>query len=76
MTASKVRTDKLVGEIDTCIDQVKRHPYMYPVFKGKAVRKGLVNRFVSIFYRVRPKKEEIVIMYFHDNRQDPSKIKV
>jgi hypothetical protein len=69
-------SDKLVGEVDHCIGQIKENPYMYPAFKGKAIRKGLVNRFVSMFYRVRPKKEEIVIMYFHDNRQDPLKIKV
>ena len=41
--------------------------------KRKDIRKGFVNKFVSLFYKVYPRKKEIELLIFHDNRQDPGK---
>jgi hypothetical protein len=44
--------------------------------KRKNVRKGFVNNLVSLFYKVYPRKKEILLVKFHDNRQNPKKIKL
>ena len=49
---------------------------MYPVSnKRKNVRKGFVNKLVCLFYRVQAQKEEIELLLFWNNRQNPERLK-
>ena len=54
-------------------DELRReNPEIYKSASGiQDVRKGKVNEFISLFYRI--KSNEIELLYFWDNRKDPKK---
>jgi len=72
---SKKQVDEFINQTNKTIEQIQQNPYMYQQVsdKNKHIRKGFVNRFTSMFYQVRPKKEEINILKFWDNRRNPDK---
>jgi hypothetical protein len=43
--------------------------------KKKNVRKGLISKHNTLYYRVKPRKKELQLLMFWDNRQDPKKLK-
>lgn len=43
--------------------------------KRKNVRKAVLTKHNSLFYVVRPRKKEIVLLTFWDNRKNPSHLK-
>ena len=56
-------------EVDRVISEIKENPTMFEVSKKyKNVRKGYVTKHNAIFYRIKPRKKEILL--FLDNRQD------
>jgi plasmid stabilization system protein ParE len=72
-------TDKeiinFINQTEQLIDRIKQNPYIYSQSdKKKSVRKGRVNAIVSMFYFVRPRKKEIDILLFWDNRQNPNNL--
>lgn len=72
---TKKEIEAFVDQTDKVVEQIVENPYMFVATeKRKNVRKGLVNKLVSLFYRVKPRKKEIEFLKFHDNRQDPEKI--
>lgn len=72
---TKKEIEAFVDQTDKVVEQIVENPYMFVATeKRKNVRKGLVNKLVSLFYRVKPRKKEIELLKFHDNRQDPEKI--
>ncbi len=65
----------LTEQTRTNIRRIREHPNICPAYKErKNLRKGLITKYVSMFYRIRPRKKEIELLKFHDNRQDPKKI--
>ena len=72
---TKREVENFVNQTDKLIGQIAENPKMFvATAKRKNVRKGLVNNLVSLFYKVYPRKKEIELLRFHDNRQDPKKI--
>lgn len=68
---------KFADETRTTLRQIEENPYMFKASKKKNnIRIGFVNKLVSLFYRVRPRKDEIELLRFWDNRQDPKKLKL
>ena len=64
--------ENFLDQTDSTIEQIKNNPYLYRASEqNEQVRRGLVNRFISLYYRVRTKEEEIVLLTFWDNRQNP-----
>jgi plasmid stabilization system protein ParE len=58
-------------EVDKAIREITVNPYMFEESnKYKNVRKGFVTEYNTMFYRIRPRKKEIEILIFWDNRQD------
>jgi hypothetical protein len=43
--------------------------------KKKSVRKGFITEHNSLYYQVKPRKREIELITFWDNRQNPLKNK-
>jgi plasmid stabilization system protein ParE len=59
------------NEVERVIRELKGNPYMFEVSeKYKNVRKGFITEYNSMFYRIKPRKKEIEILIFWDNRQD------
>jgi plasmid stabilization system protein ParE len=71
------QTEKFIDQVDKTIERIEKNPYIYKAArKNRTVRKGFVNRFVSLFYRVKKQKNEIDLLEMWDNRQDPKKLKL
>src|SRR5690606_26380772 len=61
-----------VNDVERVLKQLSKDPYMFkPLRNQKNVRKGLITKHNAIYYRIRPKKKEIELITFWDNRQDP-----
>ena len=72
---TKKEVDAFAEQTDKVIEQISENPYMFVATeKRKNTRKGLVNKLVSLFYKVKPRKKEIELLRFRDNRMDPNKI--
>lgn len=68
--------DNFVDETNKTIETIKHQPKTYKAtHKDKNVRKGLVNKQVSMFYKIKPRNKIIELLLFWDNRQDPGKLK-
>jgi len=64
-----------INEVDDLLEQIKQNPEMFEESRRKKyVRKGFVTKHNTLYYRVRPKKKELQLLLFWDNRQDPSKL--
>ncbi len=57
-----------LDEIEKISWKIAAFPFLFPAFKGRSVRKAVINKHLSIFYQVR--KETIEILSFWDNRKD------
>jgi plasmid stabilization system protein ParE len=61
-------------KVEKTIRSVSENPEMFPVSVSfKNVRKAKVSRHTTIFYRINPRKKEIILLLFWDNRQKPQK---
>ncbi len=57
------------------INHIKSNPYLYPPFKNKKqVRRCVVNKQTSLFYRI--ENEDVQIITLFDNRKNPKKLKL
>ena len=62
-------------EVDHLLEQIRQNPEMFEESrKKKNVRKGLVTKQNTLYYRVRPRKKKLQLIVFWDNRQDPGKL--
>ena len=63
-------TQNFIYEVDHLLQQIKQYPEMFEESrKKKNIRKGLVTKQISLYYRVRPRKRELQLIVFWDNRQ-------
>lgn len=66
-----------INKVDILLDQIKQNPEMFEESsKKRNVRKGLITKHNTLYYRVSPKKMEIQLLVFWDNRQDPGKLPI
>jgi plasmid stabilization system protein ParE len=73
---TKKEVENFISRTEHTIFQISKDPYMFKASQKKQnIRKGLITEHNSLYYKVDPKKKEIVLLTFRDNRQDPSKIK-
>ena len=64
--------ENFLDQTESTLEQIKSNPYIYRASEqNEQVRRGLINRYVSLYYRVRPKKGEVDLLTFWDNRQNP-----
>ena len=64
-----------INEVDHLLEQIKQNPEMFEESrKKKNVRKGLVTKQNTLYYQVRPRKKELQLLLFWDNRQNPGKL--
>ena len=72
---SEASAKKFVRKTDKLLGQIAENPEMCPAVEGKEdVRKGLVTKQTSVFYRI---MDNIIrLITFWDNRRDPDKLKI
>lgn len=69
------QTDEFIQQVGRTIERIQKQTNMYKATKKETIRKGFVNKYVSLFYKVKTQKKEIDLLEFWDNRQDPKKQK-
>jgi len=63
-----------IYEVDKLLEQIQQNPEIFEESrKNKNVRKALINKNNTLYYRVKPKTKELQLLVFWDNRQDPGK---
>ena len=68
----KVKTD-FVKKLDSSIDIIKNQPEIFPESrKGKSLRKCVITKQTTLFYRYNSKRINIVTIF--DTRQNPNKL--
>ncbi len=66
--------NKFKREVESIISKIKETPNMFEVsLKYKNVRKGFITEHNTLYYRINPRKKEIELLVFWDNRQDNRK---
>ena len=65
---------KFVQKTENVLSNISQNPELFPRSKRKNTRKCVVTRHTSLFYRI--KQDEIELVSFWDNRQDPKKLKL
>ena len=64
-----------INEVNNLLDQIKQNPEMFEESrKKKNIRKGFITKYNTLYYRVKPRKKELQLLLFWDNRQDPGKL--
>lgn len=71
---SEKSAKKFVRKTDKVLDLMSDNPLMFPESKKKGIRKGLITKQTSVYYRVF--KNIIRLITFRDNRKDPKKLKL
>jgi plasmid stabilization system protein ParE len=60
----------LLDKTERAIDNISKQPELFPVSdKSPAIRKAVITKQTSLFYRIRP--TEIQLLHFWDNRRNP-----
>jgi plasmid stabilization system protein ParE len=66
--------DNFIDKTDAVIKIIVENPQIFvKSIKKKNVRNGFITKHNSLFYKVKPRKNEIVLLTFWDNRKDPLK---
>ena len=64
-----------VDTVENIISQIADEPLMFEAScKKKNIRKGFVTKHNTLYYRIKPRKKEIELLTFWDNRQNPDKL--
>lgn len=59
------------------INAIRKNPGIFPASnKNKEIRKAIVDKNNSFFYRVDSYNQKIHLLTFFDSRQDPKKLKL
>jgi len=61
-------------KVSEVLDLICESPFMYQQSKSyKNVRKGFITKHNALYYKIRPRKKELELLMFWDNRKDPKK---
>jgi hypothetical protein len=72
---SKKEIIQFSRKTDIIIQAIRRNPEIYPVtFKHKEIRKAIVDKNNSFYYKADKLQNRIYLLTFYDNRQDPEKL--
>jgi plasmid stabilization system protein ParE len=68
---------RLARKIESVLGTISKFPRLYPASaKAKGVRRAVVTKHNTIYYRINAKRREIEIVSFFMNRRDPEGLTV
>lgn len=67
---SEKSAGKFVADVENVIELIKMHPELYPLCGHLSVRRAVIRKQITMFYRV--KHDEIQILRFWNNYKDDS----
>ena len=64
-----------INQVDKLLIRIAGNPEMFQESRNKKnIRKGFITKHNTLYYRVKPRKKELELLTFWDNRQDPEKL--
>ena len=73
-TKSEKYSEQIENEVTKIIQTLKDFPRIGAIYQRKGVRRIIVLFHFSVFYRILEEQNEIEIVAFWDNRNDPKKL--
>lgn len=68
---------QFMRRVDLTILAIRRNPEIFAASRQQnKIRKAFVDKNNCFFYTINPYKQQLVILTFYDNRQDPNKFKL
>ncbi len=68
--------EAFIDQTDDILTKIAENPQMFiESTKKKSVYKGFITKHNSLFYSVKHRRKEIILLTFWDNRQNPNKLK-
>ena len=68
--------ESFINEVESLLTKIANNPEMFQASgKKKNVRKGLITKHNTLYYRIKPRKKELELITFWDSRQDPGKLR-
>ena len=65
-----------IRQTNHILARIARYPEMYPASpKSPRIRRAIVNKHITLYYRYFSTKREIVLLTFWHNKQHPGKLK-
>lgn len=65
---------EFIEDVEAVIELIKNHPELYPSTDHQGVRKALIRKQITLFFKVQDK--EICLVRFWNNYQDPERLKL
>lgn len=67
-------TEAFLNKTIRVLNIIEQHPRIFiESSKKKNVRKAIISKQISLFYLVKARKREIILLTFWDNRQNPAR---
>ncbi|MBK9165776.1 MAG: type II toxin-antitoxin system RelE/ParE family toxin [Acidobacteria bacterium] len=67
---------RLANAVESTLSHITRNPLMYPeTAQAGGIRRAVVLRFNTLYYRVNYDEQIIEVLSFFSNRQDPASLK-
>lgn len=68
--------EKFIQKTEAFLNIIKENPYCFiKSTKKDNICKALITKHNTLFYLIKPKKMEIILLSFWDNRKNPNKQK-
>ncbi|MGM0530410.1 MAG: type II toxin-antitoxin system RelE/ParE family toxin [Bacteroidota bacterium] len=72
---TKREVTNFMNEVESLLTRITDNPEMFQASrKKKNVRKALITKHNTLYYRIKTKNKELELITFWDNRQDPQKL--
>lgn len=71
---SEKEINRLAKKVESITEMLSRHPEMFPASERKNVRKAVILKYNTLYYRV--KNDTVEILSFFSNRQNPKKRRI
>ncbi len=76
VTWSNKEVENFIFKTENVVRAISANPYIFrESYKRKNVHVGLLTKHNSVFYLIKKRKQEIVILMVWDNRQNPESAK-
>lgn len=72
---TKKEIENFIGKTESVLNVIRENPNMFVKSAKKNICKAVITKQNTLYYHIKPNKEEIVLLSFWDNRKDPKKQK-
>ena len=68
--------ERFVHRVESVVVRIQKDPYLFQAsYKKTSIRRAIISKQITLFYRISKSKKESVLLLFWDNRRNPSKLK-